>query len=125
MAQAPWPILMRYSGVGLEAIIDLGKTDSVHKVAATFLHDQSPWIFAPREMTVYQSNDGVHFDVVASATNNISDTTTTPTLVKFKVDVSVYTRYIKVVAPNYGKLPPWHLSPGEPAWLFVDEIDVH
>ncbi|MBL0050370.1 MAG: GH92 family glycosyl hydrolase [Bacteroidetes bacterium] len=114
-----------YSGVGLEAIVDLGKTDSVHKVAATFLHDQSPWIFAPREMTVYQSNDGVHFDVVASATNNISDTTTTPTLVKMKVDVSIYTRYIKVVAPDYGKLPPWHLSPGEPAWLFVDEIDVH
>ena len=31
-------------------------------------------------------------------------------------------RYYKVTAKNYGKLPAWHWSKGEPAWLFVDEI---
>ena len=32
------------------------------------------------------------------------------------------TRYIKVLAENYGALPDWHLSAGEDAWLFMDEI---
>ena len=25
---------------------------------------------------------------------------------------------------NYGPLPDWHVSAGEPAWLFVDEVEV-
>ena len=33
-------------------------------------------------------------------------------------------RYLRVRAGNYGPLPDWHAAPGEPAWLFVDEIVV-
>ena len=33
-------------------------------------------------------------------------------------------RYLKVKVYNYGKMPNWHISAGEQAWLFMDEITV-
>jgi hypothetical protein len=34
----------------------------------------------------------------------------------------VRAKYFKVTVENYGKLPDWHISAGEQAWLFIDEI---
>ena len=31
-------------------------------------------------------------------------------------------RYVKVKIKNYGLLPEWHISAGNQAWLFVDEV---
>jgi len=33
-------------------------------------------------------------------------------------------RYIKVKAQSIGKCPDWHDAPGEPSWLFCDELIV-
>ena len=37
---------------------------------------------------------------------------------------NVRAKYFKLTVKNYGKLPEWHLSAGEQAWLFVDEIEI-
>ena len=34
------------------------------------------------------------------------------------------TRYLRVVVPNPGPLPSWHPAPGQPSYLFTDEIIV-
>ena len=39
-----------------------------------------------------------------------------------KVTGKANVRYVKIIIKNYGKMPAWHLSAGEQAWLFVDEI---
>jgi hypothetical protein len=33
-------------------------------------------------------------------------------------------KYLRVKAVNYGKLPSWHISAGNPTWIFLDEIQV-
>ena len=33
-------------------------------------------------------------------------------------------RYLRVVVPNPGPLPDWHPAPGQPSYLFSDEIIV-
>jgi hypothetical protein len=33
-------------------------------------------------------------------------------------------RYVKVLAENSGTLPAWHVSAGEQAYIFVDEMVV-
>jgi len=33
-------------------------------------------------------------------------------------------RFVKMVAANHGVCPEWHDAPGEPSWLFCDEIIV-
>ena len=40
----------------------------------------------------------------------------------FAVKKSVRAKYFKITAENYGKLPDWHISAGEQAWLFADEL---
>ena len=37
---------------------------------------------------------------------------------------STKTRYLRVVVPNPGPLPSWHPAPGQPSYLFTDEIIV-
>ena len=32
---------------------------------------------------------------------------------------------IRVVVPNPGPLPSWHPAPGQPSYLFTDEIVIH
>ena len=36
----------------------------------------------------------------------------------------VETRYVRIRARTYGKLPSWHPGSGGAAWIFVDEIIV-
>jgi hypothetical protein len=43
---------------------------------------------------------------------------------RIEVPFRARARYVRVVAEPFGPLPEWHLSAGEPAWLFVDEIEV-
>ncbi len=31
-------------------------------------------------------------------------------------------RYVKVFAKSIGRVPEWHISVGEKAWLFIDEV---
>jgi hypothetical protein len=31
-------------------------------------------------------------------------------------------RYLRIVAKNPGTLPSWHMSAGQPSYLFTDEI---
>jgi hypothetical protein len=40
----------------------------------------------------------------------------------FAVMKEVRAKYFKLTVGNYGLLPEWHLSAGEQAWLFADEI---
>ena len=40
----------------------------------------------------------------------------------FAVVKKARAKYFKITLENYGKLPDWHISAGEQAWLFVDEI---
>jgi hypothetical protein len=42
--------------------------------------------------------------------------------IKFSKPINA--RYIKMAAKNYGKLPAWHLSAGENAYIFIDEIGI-
>jgi len=41
-----------------------------------------------------------------------------------KLPLPTQAKYIKIRAINYGKLPKWHLSAGEDAFIFVDEVGV-
>ncbi|MBK8845725.1 MAG: GH92 family glycosyl hydrolase [Bacteroidetes bacterium] len=114
-----------YFGKKFEAILDLGKVDTIHSVSATFLHDQSPWIMAPKIVAYEVSQDGSNFTLLEEIQNQLPDTISVPTVVKFQTTGNpIFGRFIKVNAPNFGKLPSWHLSKGENSWLFIDEIEI-
>jgi hypothetical protein len=40
----------------------------------------------------------------------------------FTVEGNARAKYLRLTAKNYGPLPDWHISAGQQAWVFVDEI---
>ena len=104
-----------------EVVIDLKETKPISKVGAGCLEEQRAWIFLPRAIEVYVSEDGkdYHLFNTASLTQGRTDGAHIENL---EVSGSANARYVKVKVINYGKMPAWHLSAGEQAWLFIDEI---
>jgi len=104
-----------------ELVIDLRESKPVSQVGAGCLEEQRAWIFYPQGMEVFVSDNGKDYkpfgsyklNVIRTEGAHIQDLT-----VKGKANA----RYVKIVIKNYGKLPEWHLSAGQQAWLFVDEV---
>ena len=113
-----------FEGEDLELTIDLEKQEPLSKVTVGCLHQTGSWIFLPKGIKVYTSEDGNKFVPAGSTTNNVP-LQSEAQVVDFSVDLSDTTaRYIKVLVSNQGKVPQWHSAGGGKSWLFVDEIIV-
>ena len=112
-----------------EVVVDLLEPRTVSSVATECLENMKSWVFFPTRVEVEVSDDGTNYRPFGSVDNRDFPATLerqelsvvhnfivngTPTLA----------RYVRIKALNYGKLPKWHVSAGEQAWLFVDEIEV-
>jgi len=112
-----------YEKEDFAAIVDLGKIQPVHKISTGFLQSIRSWIWMPTEVEYYVSNDGVHFKKVGVVYNGVPDNEYSDVHIDFSYELTnVKTRYIKVIAKNYGTIPEWHLGAGGDSWIFVDEI---
>jgi predicted alpha-1,2-mannosidase len=115
-----------YKGQDFDAVVDLGKIQNVHKIAAGFLQDIRSWIWMPTEIEYLVSKDGMNFESVAVIKNDIQNDIydSDPLIKDYSADVNLEARYIKVRAKTYGKIPEWHPGHGGDAWIFIDEIFV-
>ena len=111
----------------MEVVVDLLQPRSLVSVGVDCLDNMRSWIFFPTKVEVSISHDGKNFVPWASVENKEYEA------VRERQEESVQhtftchggyttTRYVKIKATNYGKMPDWHISAGEQAWLFVDEI---
>jgi len=111
-----------YQGQDFEAVVDLGKIQSIHKIAAGFLQDVNSWIWFPTEVEYAVSADGKEFKIVDTIKNTFSDKDYTVTKKDFSSTLNTSCRYVRVKAKNYGMIPSWHLGAGGEAFIFIDEI---
>jgi len=114
-----------YEGVDLIAEIDLGQAEPVSGLQVGFLIDSQVWIFPPRGLRVEGSADGSAYQLLATATPNIPPNAMDP----FRHEQTVTfeeqpLRFIRVTVESEKKCPAGHPGSGQPAWLFVDEIQV-
>lgn len=114
-----------FLGVDFEAIVDLGKVQFVKKVSPEFIQDVGSWICFPTRVDVEISENGKDFvsagSVVAEVDLKLSSKVE---ISSFDVKIEKDTRYIRIKAKNYGKMPAWHPGAGDPAWIFIDEIGI-
>ncbi|HQQ12067.1 MAG TPA: family 20 glycosylhydrolase [Bacteroidales bacterium] len=113
-----------FYGKDLEAIIDLGKTETLHNVWIETLHNSSAWIFAPREVTVSFSEDGKKYSEAAPLNIAPCDQSRNRQTIAAQASVNAAARYVKVIAKNHGQLPENHPGAGKDSWLFISEIVV-
>ncbi len=112
-----------YEKKDLEVIIDLGKVMKIKRITSSFLHNIGSRIFLPTDVEYSVSENGKNFKAGVSLKNDDSPRISDRIIKKFSGKIKkVKTRYIKVHAKNIGLCPDWHFSPGERAWLFIDEI---
>jgi predicted alpha-1,2-mannosidase len=115
-----------YRGQDFEAIVDLQEVKEINLINARFLQDIRAWIFFPKKVSYFASNDGVNFTKIYESDSQMPDNDYEVKIQEFKNERENFkARYIKVVAKSYGKLPEWHLSAGYNSWIFIDEIEIY
>jgi hypothetical protein len=114
-----------FEGNDLEAVIDLGETQSVSSISIAFLQVTNHVVFFPLEVTYSYSNDNKNFRKLGIIKNEH------PLIKKSKVNDIQYfnlkfsplkARYIKVKAKSMKTPPYWHHATGQPSWIFADEV---
>lgn len=108
----------------LDPVIDLGAETPVEKVKLQYVDGRGSWIYPPKRIEVYGSEDGQQFVLIAG-----KDIVTEAAAGNKVVPVEIATpgarpRYLKVVATPFGIIPEGQPGAGNGAWLFVDEIIV-
>ncbi len=120
-------------GKDMDMVIDLGKIESISEISTRWFHYANAWIFRPEDVSYFVSADGNNWQLLSK--DLVGQRTTAEQSGEFAVtskvlaeDKTAYDsfmgRYVKVQARSIGKCPDWHDAPGEPSWLFIDEIVV-
>ncbi|OHX68442.1 GH92 family glycosyl hydrolase [Flammeovirga pacifica] len=110
------------SGQNFEAVIDLGQKEDLHQVSIGFLENTSSWVFLPKEVEFFVSNDGENFTSVGSYKTEMLNDHPIIGIKRFSKEIKGRYKFVKVVATPFDALPVWHLGAGNNPWMFTDEI---
>ncbi len=114
-----------YQKTDADIVIDLKKLTTISSVSAGFLQDTRAWIVVPKQVIVQVSNDGINFTTVFDNNNFLPIEDLNAQLKTVIANfAAVKTRYVKLKAIQYGKLPSWHESPGGDTHIFIDEVQI-
>ncbi|MGZ3777450.1 MAG: GH92 family glycosyl hydrolase, partial [Mucilaginibacter sp.] len=111
-----------YQGNDLIAVIDMGQSKAVKSVSLGTLQDTRAWIVFPKTVEFWTSDDGTNYKLASTINTKVDVKDLNVQTQDFSALLNTKTRYIKVVAKQYGPLPDWHESKGQPSYIFADEI---
>jgi hexosaminidase len=108
-------------GDTLDAVIDLGRLDTLHSIKVVMLDDAGSWIYPSENISVLTSNDGVHYTAPVA-----EEIFTRPAAGVQQVEIPLTSaaRYVQIRITGKGIIPEGASGAGYPAWLFVSEIIV-
>ncbi len=115
-----------FMGNNLDVTIDLGKDMDISTVTLHVLKQNGSWIYLPNQIEVtyipYLDNAVVtRHQPIETITVDVKQD---EDLDRITITKEKFCRYIQVRAKNYGNIPSGKPGGGNPAWLFVDEIEV-
>ena len=113
-----------YQGNDIIAIVDMGQVKPIKQVSLGTLQDTGSWIVFPQYVQYWVSDDGNNYKLAATVNTKIDIKDLTVQTQEFTAPLNVNARYIKLVAKQFGPLPDWHESKGQPSYIFADEIVV-
>jgi putative alpha-1,2-mannosidase len=113
-----------YQGTDLVAVVDMGQVKPIKTVSIGTLQDSRSWIVFPKQVEYWVSDDNKNFKLVATVNTKVDIKDTNIQTQNFTANLDTRARYIKLVAKQYGPLPEWHESKGQPSYIFADEITI-
>jgi hexosaminidase len=115
-----------FSGVSPEIMFTLPSGSIVSEISMQLLKNQRAWIFFPRKVSVSVSVDGEKWKQLPDVNFTIkkSEKMTEVKEIKFPCNTPDI-HFVKVKFDAIGNCPDWHTGKGNPAWIFVDEIETN
>ncbi|MFN0275466.1 MAG: beta-N-acetylhexosaminidase [Chitinophagales bacterium] len=111
-----------FEGTDCEAIIDLGKTDTISKITVGYLEDKLSWIWLPASISLETSIDRKTYSQQIAYAIDPADLISKR---NYSINLeSTAARFIKLTIKNFGVIPAGYPGAGNMAWLFVDEISI-
>jgi hexosaminidase len=114
-----------YSGQNIDLEMDLQKAETLHSFSMGFFQNTLSWVIFPKEILIYYKLKAEQpYQLYKTIQNTIGPDTKGNIKKDFYLDLeNLNTRYIKIVAVNYGNLPIWHPAGNKyQSMLFSDEI---
>jgi hypothetical protein len=112
-------------GKDMEAQIDLGTSTEIHELETRWFMYGNAWIFLPKSVEYFVSENGKDWKSAGRVESKTDEKAPGEFLEPFVLKkINEKARYVKMIASNHGVCPEWHDAPGEPSWLFCDEIIV-
>lgn len=106
----------------MDVVVDFKRKKKLSQVSPRFLQDQRSWIWYPSEVIFYHSKNGVDWIEYDNVKNTVPLTESGSLIQELSSHKSLKTRYIRIVAKNFGVCPEWHLGAGNTTFIFSDEI---
>lgn len=117
-----YPDWLGFIGDDIVATIDLGKSTYFDSVRIHTLDQNGSWVYLPEYVEVLVSKDGKNFRSAGKSSEFKRDTLTMGWI---NVPVPAQnSRFVKVIAKNYGLIPDGQPGAGTRAWVFADEIQI-
>ena len=111
-------------GDPIDAVIDLGEPTEAHSIRFRALVAKGSWIYNPSSVTVLASTDGEHYSEVAHNDFAISTWDDSDGIFTYSIDFKPITMTHVEINITGHDLPNDHDGYGNPAWIFVDEIEM-
>jgi hypothetical protein len=114
-----------FSGEDIDVEIDLGRNKPIHNFTMGFYQNTFSWVILPKKIDIYyKNNKGEDYQLLKTIPNTISPKEEGTFKHNFEASFKAFnTRYLKIVATYYGKLPEWHRAGSQyESMLFSDEI---
>ena len=114
-------------GNDVNLTIELDSMMELSQLKFSFYQYTNAWIFFPKSYSISISEDGKHFFEAGSDTFDKSRFKTRGKIIEdcvLNFD-KAKVKFVRFEAQNIGKVPNWHEAAGEPAWVFIDEIEMY
>lgn len=110
-----------FEGKNVDILLEWKSAINTQQISFRFFKGEGQWIYLPRSVEIFASQDGKIFEPIKKTENITTDkrvgTVLIPAVLK---DI----RFLKIRVRNYGKIPDGAQGAGHGAWLFIDEIVV-
>ena len=114
-----------YQGEHLTTVIELEEAQKIKGVFIGGLQDQNNWIHYPAGVKIWGSKNKRDYKLIKEDAFGDPPTEGVIEGKFFKTNFDpVEVKFVKVQVLSQLKNPSWHMSAGEPCWVFVDEIVV-
>ena len=94
----------------------------IHSIAISFLNDPNSWIYTPTS-SLLLSSDGINFS--SERCQKFTLSMSKNSIERKKYECESKARYIKIIGTSYQSIPTGFPGKGNPAWLFISEIEVN